>query len=46
MAEQYRAALAELCPAAFGNALSVMTGSLMGIRETRRIVGDYEPDAG
>ena len=42
MAEQFRAALAEFCPAAFGNAFLVMTGSLMGIRETRRIVGDYE----
>jgi hypothetical protein len=41
MAEQYRAALAEFFPAAFGNAYLVMTGSLMGIRETRRIVGDY-----
>jgi glycine/D-amino acid oxidase-like deaminating enzyme len=41
MAEQYRAGLAEFHPAAFGNAFLVMTGSLMGIRETRRIVGDY-----
>jgi hypothetical protein len=41
MAEQYRAALAEFYPAAFGNAYLVMTGSLMGIRETRRIIGDY-----
>ena len=41
MAEQYRAALAEYHPAAFGNAYLVMTGSMMGIRETRRIVGDY-----
>jgi len=42
MAEQYRAALAEFHPKAFGNAYLVMTGSLMGIRETRRIVGEYE----
>ena len=41
MAEEYRAALAEYHPAAFGNAYLVMTGSMMGIRETRRIVGDY-----
>jgi len=41
MAEQYRAALAEFLPAAFGNSYLVMTGSMMGIRETRRIVGDY-----
>lgn len=41
MAEQYRVALAEFHPAAFGNAFLVMTGSMMGIRETRRIVGDY-----
>jgi FAD dependent oxidoreductase len=41
MAEQFRAALAEFHPTAFGNAFLVMTGSLMGIRETRRIVGDY-----
>ena len=41
MAEQYRAALAEYHPAAFGNAYLVMTGAMMGIRETRRIVGDY-----
>jgi hypothetical protein len=41
MAEQYRLALAEFYPAAFGNAFLVMTGAMMGIRETRRIVGDY-----
>jgi len=42
MAEQYRDALAEFAPAAFGNAFLAYTGALMGIRETRRIVGDYE----
>ena len=42
MAEQFRAALAEFFPSAFGNAFLANTGSLMGIRETRRIVGDYE----
>lgn len=41
MAEQYRDALAEFCPKAFGNAFLVMTGSQLGIRETRRVVGDY-----
>lgn len=42
MASQYRDALAEFYPAAFANAFLVSTGALMGIRETRRIVGDYE----
>ena len=41
MAEAYRDALAEFCPKAFGNAFLVTTASLIGIRETRRIVGDY-----
>jgi hypothetical protein len=41
MAEQFRVALAEFHPAAFGNAFLVMTGAMMGIRETRRITGDY-----
>ena len=39
MAEEYRRGLAEFHPKAFGNAYLVMTGSMMGIRETRRIVG-------
>lgn len=34
-------ALAEFYPAAFGDAFLVETGALMGIRESRRIVGDY-----
>ncbi|MDE1170093.1 MAG: FAD-dependent oxidoreductase [Verrucomicrobium sp.] len=42
MAQQFRDALAEFFPAAFGNAFLASTGSLMGIRESRRIVGDYE----
>jgi len=42
LAAAYRDALAEFSPAAFGNAFLVQTGSLLGIRETRRIVGDYE----
>ena len=41
MAEQFRNALAEFCPEAFGNAFLVSTGSQIGIRETRRIIGDY-----
>jgi len=42
MAAQYRDALAEFHPSAFGNAVLSQTGSLMGTRETRRIIGDYE----
>ncbi|MNC21961.1 FAD dependent oxidoreductase [compost metagenome] len=41
MAEAYCSALAEYQPAAFGNAYVAATGALMGIRETRRIEGDY-----
>ncbi|MDI6618508.1 MAG: FAD-dependent oxidoreductase [Clostridiales bacterium] len=41
MAAQFRDALAEYCPKAFANAFLVSTASLMGIRETRRIIGDY-----
>ena len=41
MAEEFRKGLAEFHPRAFGNAFLVMTGAMMGIRETRRIVGDY-----
>ncbi len=41
MAAQYRDALAAFFPAAFGNAFLVATGAQVGIRETRRIVGDY-----
>ena len=41
MAAAYRDALAEFAPAAFGNSFLVGTGSVVGIRETRRIVGDY-----
>lgn len=41
MAAAFRDALAEFHPRAFANAFLVATGSLMGIRETRRIVGDY-----
>ena len=41
IAAQFRDALAEYAPAAFGNAFLAATGSLMGIRESRRVIGDY-----
>jgi len=41
MALAYRDALAEYHPRAFANAFLSSTGSLMGVRESRRIVGDY-----
>lgn len=41
MARQYLEALAEFCPDAFGSAFLVNTGATVGIRETRRVVGDY-----
>lgn len=41
IAEQYRDALASYFPEAFGNSFLVSTASLLGIRESRRIVGDY-----
>jgi hypothetical protein len=41
LAFAYRNALAEFHPSAFGNAFLVATGSVLGIRETRRILGDY-----
>ncbi|MCC5845250.1 MAG: FAD-dependent oxidoreductase [Verrucomicrobia bacterium] len=41
LARAYRDALAEFVPAAFGNAFLVLTGSLMGVRETRRVIGKY-----
>ena len=40
MAAEYRAAFAEFLPA-FANSFLAATGALMGVRETRRIVGDY-----
>ena len=42
MAQSYRDGLAEFAPEIFGNSFLVTSGSLLGIRETRRIVGDYE----
>ena len=41
IAAQFRDALTEYDPKAFADAFLVATGALMGIRETRRIVGDY-----
>jgi len=40
-AAQFRDAFAEYDPRAFGDAFLVATAPLMGIRETRRIVGEY-----
>ena len=39
-AAQYRAAFAEFHPA-FANAFLAATGAVLGVRETRRILGDY-----
>ena len=41
MAADYRDALVEFHPKAFADACVAATAPLMGIRETRRIVGDY-----
>lgn len=41
LAAAARDALAEFFPSAFGNAFLVETATLMGIRESRRIMGDY-----
>ncbi len=41
IADEFRRALAEYWPAAFGNAHLAATGALLGVRETRRILGDY-----
>jgi hypothetical protein len=41
LAEQIQQALAQYQPRAFANSHLAVTGALMGIRETRRIVGDY-----
>jgi hypothetical protein len=41
MALAYRNGLAEFAPKAFANSFVVATGSVVGVRETRRIVGDY-----
>lgn len=41
IARQFRDGLAEFHPSAFANSFLVATGALLGVRETRRIVGDY-----
>lgn len=41
IAAAYQKALAEFVPEAFGNAVALPTAPSLGIRETRRIVGDY-----
>ncbi len=41
LAKQIRDALAEYCPEAFGTSFLCNTASLVGIRESRRIEGDY-----
>lgn len=41
LAAVYQRALAEFMPSAFGNSFLVSTGTQVGIRETRRIIGDY-----
>lgn len=41
IAKAFRDALAEYFPAAFASAQLIATAPLMGVRETRRIVGEY-----
>lgn len=41
IAEQYLEALKEVQPQTFGNAFLVKTASLLGVRDSRRIEGDY-----
>ncbi|QWU17586.1 FAD dependent oxidoreductase [Paenibacillus sophorae] len=41
MAAAYRDMLAEIQPASFAGAYVASTGTLMGTRESRRIIGDY-----
>lgn len=41
LAAQFRDAFAEFYPEAFANSFLVSTGSVLGIRESRRIIGDY-----
>lgn len=42
IAKEFQEALSEYLPQAFGDAHLVSTAPLMGIRESRRIIGDYE----
>lgn len=41
IAKSFRDALAEFLPQVYGNAFLASTGALLGVRETRRITGDY-----
>lgn len=41
LAEEFRQALADYYPSAFASAYLVSTAQLMGVREGRRIIGDY-----
>lgn len=41
VAEQYLEALKEVQPQTFGNAFLIKTASLLGVRDSRRIEGDY-----
>ncbi len=41
LVQQFRDALAEFWPEAFGDSFVASTAPLMGVRETRRIEGDY-----
>ncbi len=41
IAKEYKDALADYFPEAFGNTYLCATAQLMGVRESRRIVGDY-----
>ena len=41
LAYKFLKAFQEVAPKAFGNAFLVKTASLMGIRDSRRVVGDY-----
>jgi hypothetical protein len=41
MAAQFRDGLARFHPAAFGRAFLVETAALMGVRDSRRVTGDY-----
>jgi hypothetical protein len=41
MAAQYRDGLAEFSPEAFASSFLANTGSVIGVRESRRIIGDY-----